>query len=115
MTPRLLSQLIHSSKLNTSMATRCRPWQCAWDGMPFLRQQTDILNRPDSRGDLERLRLPALVCVGDSDVLTPPRDAEEIHAGIRYSVLHVFPRCGHFPALEVPEQTSRVLRTWLLG
>lgn len=114
-TPRLLSQLIHSSKLNTSVGDEVQAMAMRVGRDAFLRQQTAILNRPDSRGDLERLRLPALVCVGDSDVLTPPQDAEEIHAGIRDSVLHVFPRCGHLPALEVPEETSRVLREWLLG
>jgi pimeloyl-ACP methyl ester carboxylesterase len=113
-TPRLLSQLIHSSKINTAVGDDVRAMAVRVGREAFLRQQTAILNRPDSRGDLPQLRLPTLVGVGDSDVLTPPHDAEEIHAGIRDSILHVFPRCGHLPALEVPEETSRVLCEWLL-
>ncbi len=81
----------------------------------FLRQQQAILGRPDSRPLLPSIRIPTLVAVGDSDVLTPVAEAEEIHRGIAGSALNIFQDCGHLPAMELPEETTRLLRDWLLS
>lgn len=80
----------------------------------FLRQQTAILHRPDSRPDLPGIRVPTLVGVGDGDVLTPPDHAAEIAAGIPGAELRVFPHCGHLAPMERPEGVSALMRNWLL-
>lgn len=82
-------------------------------GEAFLRQQTAILGRPDSRPSLAAIAVPTLVAVGDSDVLTPSSESEDIHAGIAGSRLHVFKACGHLPPLEQPAAVSALLRDWL--
>ena len=46
----------------------------------FMRQQTAIMTRPDSRPDLPAIQCPTLVLVGDGDQLTPPALAEEMAA-----------------------------------
>lgn len=79
----------------------------------YLRQQTAILARADSRPTLPTIRVPTLVGVGESDAVTPPRLAEEMAAAIGDARLHVFARCGHLPPMEDPTATADVLRAWL--
>lgn len=114
-TPRLLAQLIHSSKIQTVVGDDVREMAARVGRNAFLRQQLAILQRPDSRDLLPTIDVPTLIGVGDGDVLTPLADAEDMQRGIRHSVLHVFPRCGHLPALETPEETAVILRKWLLS
>jgi len=82
-------------------------------GEAFLRQQTAILGRPDSRPLLASITVPVLVAVGDADVLTPPAGSEAMHRGISGSSFHVLGRCGHLPAMEHPSKTAALLRGWL--
>ncbi|MBS0380740.1 MAG: alpha/beta fold hydrolase [Proteobacteria bacterium] len=79
----------------------------------YLNQQAAIIGRPDSRPMLGRIRCPALVVVGDGDVLTPPDRAAEIANGIPGAQLVVVPGCGHLSTLECPEAVTSALRTWL--
>jgi pimeloyl-ACP methyl ester carboxylesterase len=79
----------------------------------FVRQQTAIIGRPDSRSDLAAIRCPTLVLVGDSDALTPPPLAVEIAEGIDGARLVVVPESGHLTTLERPETVTRALAQWL--
>ena len=36
-----------------------------------------------------------------------------LEGGSRGARLHVFARCGHLPPMEVPQETTAVLRDWL--
>jgi pimeloyl-ACP methyl ester carboxylesterase len=79
----------------------------------FVRQQTAIIGRPDSRPDLAAIRCPTLVLVGDSDALTPPDLAVEIAEGIDGARLVVVPQSGHLTTLERPDAATRALVEWL--
>lgn len=79
----------------------------------FVRQQTAIATRPDSRGDLAAIRCPTLVLVGDGDEATPPERAAEIAGGIVGARLVTIPECGHLSTLERPELVTRALAEWL--
>jgi pimeloyl-ACP methyl ester carboxylesterase len=79
----------------------------------FVRQQTAIMARPDSRPDLPGIRCPTLVLVGDGDQLTPPEVAGEIAAGIPDARLVVVPGAGHLSTLERPGEVTRALLGWL--
>ncbi|WP_261966805.1 alpha/beta hydrolase [Prosthecodimorpha staleyi] len=81
----------------------------------FMRQQTAILNRIDSRSGLAAIRCPTLVLVGAEDVITPPDLAREMRDGIAGSRLVVVEEAGHLSTLEQPEAVSAALRDWLLG
>lgn len=109
----LLPQLIHPSRLSDPVAETVRDMAERVGGTAFLRQQEAILSRPDSLPTLATITVPTLVAVGDSDVLTPPAESRLIHEGIAGSTLHMFETCGHLPALERPEETIALLRSWL--
>ncbi len=112
-TKRLLPLLIHPDRVESEVGDDVRAMAARVGSEAFIRQQTAILGRPDSRPLLAGIAVPTLVAVGDSDATTPPRRAEEIHRGIAGSALHVFAHCGHLPPMELPAETTAVLRRWL--
>lgn len=79
----------------------------------FVRQQTAIMTRPDSRPDLRAIGCPTLVLVGDGDEATPPDRAAEIAGGIGGARLVTVPECGHLSTLERPEHVTQALVEWL--
>lgn len=79
----------------------------------FIRQQRAIISRPDSRPDLPKITCPALVLVGEGDVLTPPERAAEIAGAIPGARLQVLPGCAHLSALEQPAAVASALQEWL--
>jgi len=79
----------------------------------FIRQQTAIIGRSDSRPTLGGIRCPALVLVGEHDELTPPERAAEIAAGIAGSRLVTVAGSGHVSTLERPDEVTRALLEWL--
>ncbi len=81
----------------------------------FIRQQTAIIGRPDSRPTLASIRCPTLVLVGDSDELTPPNLATEIADGIAGARLVTVPECGHASPLERPRHVTEALLELLRG
>ena len=81
----------------------------------FLRQQTAIMGRPDSRPQLSSIGCPTLVLVGEQDELTPPERAVEMAQGIRGARLVTVPGCGHLATLERPLEVTRALLDWLAG
>lgn len=79
----------------------------------FVRQQTAIMARPDSRPTLGSIRCPTLVLVGEGDELIPPPVSEEIAKGIAGATLVKVPECGHCSSLEQPERVTRTLMDFL--
>jgi len=79
----------------------------------FIRQQTAVMGRSDSRPMLGSIRCSALVLVGADDEITPPERAAEIAAGIAGAHLVTIPQSGHVSALEQPEEVTRALLEWL--
>lgn len=113
-TPRLLPSLVHSDRLNDVALTRVIAEMAERVGRDaFERQQTAIMNRPDSRPLLAHVTCPTLVAVGRQDVLTPPALAEEIAAAIPGARLAYIEDSGHLPSLERPNVVSALMREWL--
>ena len=79
----------------------------------FLRQQTAIMGRPDSRPHLRAIACPTLVLAGREDQLTPPELQLEMADAIPDATLVLVPRCGHLAPLERPEAVTRQLLAWL--
>lgn len=79
----------------------------------FIRQQTAIMTRPDSRPDLAKIKCPTLVLVGQADQLTPPKLSEEIASGIPNSRLVTIPDSGHLSTLERPDAVNKALAEWM--
>ncbi|MFF5185218.1 alpha/beta fold hydrolase [Streptomyces sp. NPDC000345] len=69
--------------------------------------------RPDYRGLLTRVTVPALVVVGADDAYTPVPYARAMHAALPDSVLHVVEGAAHMPNLERPAEFNEVLGAFL--
>ena len=79
----------------------------------YIRQQTAIMGRIDSRPGLGKIAVPTLVGVGELDILTPPALSHEIAAGIVGAELVTFVGSGHLSTMEQPEAVARALQVWL--
>jgi len=115
-TPRLLPRWVHPSRVNDPYIVETVTAMTQRVGREaFVRQQTAILNRPDSRPGLARIRCPTLVLCGHEDAATPPELHREIAADIADARLVVVPECGHLSTLERPAAVNEALRRWLTG
>jgi pimeloyl-ACP methyl ester carboxylesterase len=79
----------------------------------FIRQQSAIMERPDSRPLLPGIEIPTLILVGEGDVITPPEVAREMADLIEWASLTVIPEAGHTSTLEQPERVTQAMRLWL--
>ncbi len=79
----------------------------------FVRQQTAIIGRPDSRPLLAQIRCPTLVLCGREDRVLPLEMSEEMAAGIAGATLVVLDGTGHMAPLEQPDAVTEAMRTWL--
>jgi len=112
----LYPRLVDKSRLNDSalrQLVRVMAHEVGPDA--FVRQQTAIIGRPDSRSGLGAIRCPTLVLVGEGDVLTPPELASELAAGIPTARLVKVPGSGHLSTLEQPAAVSKALIELLQG
>ncbi|GAA0370318.1 alpha/beta hydrolase [Actinoallomurus spadix] len=69
--------------------------------------------RPDYVASLARVRVPALIVVGDEDEFTPIADARLMHELIPGSTLVVVEGAAHMPNLERPAVFNEALSTFL--
>ncbi len=67
----------------------------------------------DLRHAVPRVRVPALVLVGDDDRVTPPAAAVSLAAGLPQGHLVVLEEAGHIPMLEQPERLVRELEAFV--
>ena len=79
----------------------------------FLRQQTAIMNRPDSVPILGDITCPTLIVCGRDDVLTPVEDSELMASKIPGARLAVLEQCGHMSPWEKPKEVNNLLYEWL--
>lgn len=113
-TPMLLPRWVHPARAQdpeiistvTEMTQRV-------GGETFIRQQTSIMGRPDSRPMLAAIRCPTLVLCGHEDAATPVELHREMAADIANARLVIVPDCGHLSTIEQPEAVNRALRRWL--
>lgn len=113
-TQRLLPLLIHPDRIRDAALSRTIMEMAGHIGRDaFVRQQTAIMNRPDSRHDLGLIHCPTLVLCGRQDGLTPLSVHADMAAAIPHAALVVIEDCGHLAPLERPNAVSAVLRYWL--
>ena len=72
-----------------------------------------LMTRPDSTPLLSSIHCPALVVVGDEDIVTPPPLAEQLHQGISGSTLSVIPGAGHLSNIEQPDAFNAAVTHFL--
>jgi pimeloyl-ACP methyl ester carboxylesterase len=79
----------------------------------FVRQQTAVIGRVDSRPSLAWIKCPTLVLTGDADNTIPNALSKEMADGIHGAKLVILENCGHFPQPEQPRATAAALTEWL--
>jgi pimeloyl-ACP methyl ester carboxylesterase len=70
--------------------------------------------RPDSFDTLRALDVPALVVVGEEDVLTPPADAEQMAAALPDVTMVRLEAVGHLTPVEAPLEVTAALESLML-
>ena len=58
-------------------------------------------------------QMPTLIAWGERDRTIPPEHGRRAAAAIPNCRFELLPGAAHFPNLEAPERTARVLRDWL--
>ncbi len=115
-TPRLLPMLIHPDHVRDATLTNTITAMAEEMGRDaFARQQTAILNRPDSRPTLRTITCPTLVVGGQQDAITPPELLAEIADGIAGAEFHIIENCGHLSPLEQSDTVNELMRQWIGG
>jgi pimeloyl-ACP methyl ester carboxylesterase len=79
----------------------------------LIRQQTAMINRGDSRDGLADISCPTVVICGRQDQPAPLDHSEEIAGAIPNAQLVVIEDCGHFSAIERPDEVTAIMRDWL--
>lgn len=79
----------------------------------FVRQQTAIMGRPDSRPTLAWIKCPTLVLTGDDDNTIPNSLSKEMADGIHAAKLIIVSHCGHLPQVEQPLAAADALVEWM--
>jgi pimeloyl-ACP methyl ester carboxylesterase len=112
--PSMLPHIVHRSHLGDPAVTQPILEMAREIGAEgFLREQTAILTRPDSRPLLVDIKVPTVVIVGRQDQSTPLVRATEMATDILRSRLVVLEDCGHMSPLEKPDEVTAALRKWL--
>ncbi len=106
--------MVHESRLNDeAVRAVVKEMHQETGSEAYINQQTAIMGRADSRPLLKELKMNTLIVVGDSDQLTPPAAAKEMHELVEGSKLDVIPNCGHMSTLERPDRVTKLLVEWL--
>ena len=110
----LLPQLVHSRNVDQPAISQPifdMAREIGAEG--FVREQTAIIGRPDSRPLLVDIDVPTVVIAGRQDQVAPLPRSQEMAADIATSRLVVLEECGHMSPLEKPAEVTAALRRWL--
>ncbi len=75
--------------------------------------QLALAARTDSTPMLSTINVPALILVGEHDILTPPSASQSMHEKIAGSEMHIIPGAAHLSNLENTELFNKVVGTFL--
>jgi pimeloyl-ACP methyl ester carboxylesterase len=79
----------------------------------FAAQITALATRKDSWPLLEKISVPALIACGNEDRICTPDLHRKMASMMPCATLEYIDGAGHLLPLEKPNQTTRVLRSWL--
>jgi pimeloyl-ACP methyl ester carboxylesterase len=85
----------------------------AMDPMTLARQSDALVYRDDKWGRLGEVECPVLCLWGVHDKFSPAADGRRIAAAVKRGRYVELPDCGHFPTLEYPDETTKILQEWL--
>ncbi|WP_413307662.1 alpha/beta hydrolase [Bacillus sp. 1P10SD] len=73
----------------------------------------EALNQYDFSKSLDKVKVPALIIVGEDDFLTPPDLSQFLHESIANSKLTIVPATGHYVVNEQPETFQNYVQTFI--
>ena len=111
MLPRLVAPATQTTQ--PEVTGQVREMARRWTVPALVGAQRAMRDRPDSSETLKGVRVPALVLVGDEDVIAPPAAAHAMAHLIPGAQCHVVPAAGHLAPLEQPLATGRLLADFL--
>lgn len=90
--------------VSESLKLPARVWRDYWEGVVLPVEHADLLRALD---------VPTLIIWGEHDALFPWAEQERLQAAIRGARLAVYPRTGHCPQWERPEQVAADLDAFI--
>ena len=111
MVPRLVGATSHRDRPGVVAQVRALALEATVEGV--VGGLETMKSRPDSTPLLAQVHVPALVIVGEEDVITPPALSEDMHRAIAGSDLVIVPGSGHLPNLETPAAFNDALARFL--
>lgn len=79
----------------------------------ITRAVVGVITRAGVADQLDRIKTPTLIVVGDQDVATPPAKAKLMHARIPNSRLVIIPGAGHTATVEEPAAVTAAIAEFL--
>lgn len=70
-------------------------------------------NHPATKEKLATIKVPVMIMWGEEDNLIPVASAKWFHEALPGSKLVVYPKVGHIPMEEVPDESAADVKAWL--
>ncbi len=86
---------------------------CTFTPDDYKKEVGALLNRPDPRDLLGKIKVPTLILAGQDDPLSNPDRNRSMAEAIYGAKLTLIEGAGHFPMLEKPGEVSAALKEWL--
>ncbi len=93
-----------------------REWRRRMSGnhrLGITRATTGVITRKGIESEIDRIRVPTLILVGDEDVAVPPVHSQRLHERIADSRLEIIPRAGHTSTVEEPTAVNGAITNFL--
>ena len=93
-----------------------RVWRRRMSGnhrLGITRATTGVITRKGIESEIDRIRVPTLILVGDEDVAVPPVHSQCLHERIAGSRLEMIPRAGHTSTVEEPTAVNGAITNFL--
>ncbi len=81
----------------------------------FINQSMALQERADQQSTIQSITIPVLIMCGSEDKLCTVEKHELMHNMICNSELIIINNAGHMPTLEQPNETTEVLKKWLMN
>jgi 3-oxoadipate enol-lactonase len=111
MFPKMLMPLTIAARADIANAARTLMSRQPVEGV--IAALIALRDRPDSTPTLAQIAVPTLIVVGAEDMLTPPKDSEQMRDGVRGAHLEMIPNAAHLSNLEQPDAFNRAVRKFL--
>lgn len=111
----MLTKLVSDRKTpaRTQLKSELRRVIMATDPQGIIAASNGIAERPDVRPWLPSITVPALVLVGEQDVISPPAEVTAFAAMLPRATLCLIPDAGHLAPLENPQPVNAAIRAFL--